>query len=142
MGIGLPGTGIGGLFYILLVLQMPLREFWMTVTGRGCLDRWRDVGRHFGLASLIVTALWFESSILIWVLSTAKTEVAGNWAENKIASAATTVPPGIGWAPVVVLAGIIALVHILRLAGGIGTVIYKLTNAHECIKPQEEKTKR
>lgn len=115
MVAGLPGTGIGGLFYILLVLQMPFRECWMTVTGRGSLVRWRDVGRHVALAASIVGALWIEAMVLIWILARVKSQVAGSWLESKIVSATAAVPPGIGWSPVVLLTGIIILVHILRV---------------------------
>jgi hypothetical protein len=41
MVAGIPGTGIGGLFYIILAFSMPLREAYLTVTGKGTsLKRW------------------------------------------------------------------------------------------------------
>lgn len=38
---GLPGTGLGGLFYILLALWMPVRELYLTARGRGDRARLR-----------------------------------------------------------------------------------------------------
>ncbi|WP_299050184.1 hypothetical protein [uncultured Nocardioides sp.] len=41
MTAGLPGTGLGGLFYLLLALYMPLHELVRTLQGRGSRERWR-----------------------------------------------------------------------------------------------------
>ena len=35
MTAGMPGTGIGGLFYLLSALLMPLRELWRLVASGG-----------------------------------------------------------------------------------------------------------
>jgi hypothetical protein len=54
---GLPGTGLGGLFYVLLALWMPVAELYATLRGRSSLARWRQVGAHFALACGIVGAV-------------------------------------------------------------------------------------
>lgn len=54
---GLPGTGLGGLFYILLALWMPLAELYRTARGRSSPARWRQVATQFALACGIVAAL-------------------------------------------------------------------------------------
>ena len=54
---GLPGTGIGGLFYILLALWMPVAELHATVRGRSSLARWRRVLAQFAMACAIVGAV-------------------------------------------------------------------------------------
>jgi hypothetical protein len=54
---GLPGTGLGGLFYILLALWMPVREFHETLRGRSSRTRWRQVGTQFALACWIIAAV-------------------------------------------------------------------------------------
>lgn len=58
MTAGLPGTGIGGLFYLVLVALMPFREAWLTLRGRSSPARWRFVARSVALASGIVIALF------------------------------------------------------------------------------------
>jgi hypothetical protein len=58
MNAGLPGAGIGGLFYVLSALWMPFRELSLTVSGRSSLRRWGAVGRQVGLAAAVVTAVW------------------------------------------------------------------------------------
>lgn len=58
MIVGLPGTGIGGLFYLLLVALMPLHEIVLTLRGRSSWRRWRFVLRHLALAAGIVGSLY------------------------------------------------------------------------------------
>ncbi len=58
MNVGLPGTGIGGLFYLLMAFSMPVRELVMTMNGNSTVPRWRRVGSQTGLAVTILGALW------------------------------------------------------------------------------------
>ncbi|GGO75343.1 hypothetical protein [Nocardioides deserti] len=57
MTAGLPGTGLGGLLYVLLALFMPLRELYLTARGRSSRERWAVVGRQASLALGVVAAL-------------------------------------------------------------------------------------
>jgi hypothetical protein len=54
---GLPGTGLGGLFYLLLAFWMPLAELPRTLRGRSSRARWRRIGTQFALACGIVAAV-------------------------------------------------------------------------------------
>ncbi|WP_148612099.1 hypothetical protein [Nocardioides rubriscoriae] len=54
---GLPGTGIGGLFYLLLALCMPVVEVVRTVRGDTEPGRWRQVLTQFALACAILVSL-------------------------------------------------------------------------------------
>ena len=54
---GIPGTGLGGLFYLLLAFWMPLAELSRTLRGRSSRERWRHVGTQFALACGIVAAV-------------------------------------------------------------------------------------
>jgi purine-cytosine permease-like protein len=47
---GLPGTGIGGLFYLLLALSMPFVEASRALRGRSGPGRWPQVITQFTLA--------------------------------------------------------------------------------------------
>jgi hypothetical protein len=58
MNVGLPGTGIGGLFYLITALLMPVIELVRTFQGQSSLARWRRVGRQTGMAGGIVGCLW------------------------------------------------------------------------------------
>jgi hypothetical protein len=61
MTVGLPGTGIGGLFYLLLTLWMPVREIRSTLAGRGDARRWRFIAGKLAIVGMIVTALGAEA---------------------------------------------------------------------------------
>jgi hypothetical protein len=54
---GLPGTGLGGLFYLALAFWMPLAELPRTLRGRSSRARWRHVATQFALACGIVASV-------------------------------------------------------------------------------------
>lgn len=54
---GLPGTGLGGLFYLLLAFWMPLAELPRTLRGQSSRARWQRIGTQFALACGIVAAV-------------------------------------------------------------------------------------
>ena len=64
MTVGLPGAGIGGLFYLAGALLMPVRSLALTLTGRGHEARWRLAFRQSGMAVGILAALWLTGAIL------------------------------------------------------------------------------
>lgn len=56
MIFGLPVTGLGGLFYLILTIMMPLHEAHRTVRGRGCPKRWKQIGVSCAMmAGLFIT---------------------------------------------------------------------------------------
>lgn len=58
MNPGLPGTGIGGLFYILCALLMPFIQMWWELTGNPrAHGKWPLVIRQAALAGLMVVAM-------------------------------------------------------------------------------------
>lgn len=62
---GLPGTGLGGLFYILLALLMPLVQLYRVARGRSHPGQWRQVAQQFllscgVLASLALTTVFYR----------------------------------------------------------------------------------
>jgi hypothetical protein len=54
---GLPGLGLGGLFFVLLALLAPFVELIRTTRGRSSVAAWRVVGRQFALALTMVAAV-------------------------------------------------------------------------------------
>lgn len=70
MNVGLPGTGIGGLFYVLTAFLMPLIELGRTLRGRSSLQRWQRVATQTGLAVGILAGLWLTARVLQWCLPT------------------------------------------------------------------------
>lgn len=57
MSAGLPGLGLGGLFFIFSALLAPVRELWRTLRGRSDLAAWRVTGRQFAQAAAMVAGI-------------------------------------------------------------------------------------
>lgn len=66
---GLPGTGLGGLLYLLIALWMPIREFYFTLRRQSNPERWRAVGRHTLLTAWIIIGMWATGWLLGWLLA-------------------------------------------------------------------------
>jgi hypothetical protein len=65
MNPGLPGTGIGGLFYTVSALWMPVCEIWRWIRGTAS-GRWPLVARQFAIALGVIAAM----TAVFWVLDT------------------------------------------------------------------------
>ena len=65
MTAGLPGTGIGGIFYLLLATYMPVCEFFKTLQGRTTLKRWGGVTLQLVFVGSILGTMWGE----VWLLN-------------------------------------------------------------------------
>lgn len=72
MTAGLPGTGIGGLFYLLLVFWMPCREIYLLCCGKSSMQRWRAIGFFLAMTAAIIVTTWGEA----WILSKAVMSIA------------------------------------------------------------------
>jgi hypothetical protein len=70
MNVGLPGTGIGGLFYLLLAMLMPLNHLWKVVRGRSSHATWTAPAIHSATAIAILAALygegWLFQKTIVW----------------------------------------------------------------------------
>lgn len=68
---GLPGTGIGGIFYLLLAAFMPVREFFRLIQKRTNFGRWcfiaLQMGFVFGIISLMWAEVWGLNQIIMWL---------------------------------------------------------------------------
>lgn len=58
MTAGLPGTGIGGVFYLLSALLMPLFELVNTLRGQSSWSRWTLILKQLGMAAGIIAGMW------------------------------------------------------------------------------------
>jgi hypothetical protein len=61
---GLPGTGIGGIFYLISALLMPFREAFRFLVGRGDRARGQMALQQGGLAVIIVGAIWVTGIVM------------------------------------------------------------------------------
>jgi hypothetical protein len=118
MTVGIPGTGIGGLFYLTLALAMPLVELWRTVRGRSSLARWRVVGFNFGIAAGILGALWGQAwlfSLAAQALERAQPTSYVSLAFQQVARDSSSVFSHAAAAGFVVLGLILLTVHAARI---------------------------
>jgi hypothetical protein len=65
MNAGLPGTGVGGLFYLLLALLLPLVELIQTVRGKSSRKRWALVVKQTLIAWGIIASIEVIGSLLL-----------------------------------------------------------------------------
>jgi hypothetical protein len=69
MFAGLPGIGVGTLFYVLAALWMPVREAVRLLRGDVCLKRWRLVVIQLAFAISIVASIAIADRVLALMLS-------------------------------------------------------------------------
>ena len=69
MFAGLPGIGVGTLFYVLMAFWMPVREIERVVRGESSLARWKAIARQLFYASAIIATVMFAERILLWLLA-------------------------------------------------------------------------
>jgi hypothetical protein len=74
MTAGLPGTGIGGIFYFLLAICMPIFEAFRTIQRRTSLARWGFIALQlsfvFGILAMMWGEVWLLNYALIWLKET------------------------------------------------------------------------
>ncbi len=64
MVAGMPGTGIGGVFYLLIALWMPIRELYLKVRRQSSPDRWRAVRRHMFITGWLIMGMWATGELI------------------------------------------------------------------------------
>ena len=115
MSAGLPGLGLGGLFFVLSALLAPFVELIRTARGRSSVAAWRAVGRQFALALTMVAAVVLTFRLL-YALAGA-TGLAGPLSERSAAVLALR-PIGI---TVGLLAFVLAAAKAMQLVATIRT---------------------
>jgi len=70
MTAGLPGIGIGGIFYLFCAFAMPFIELANTFRGKSSVKRWKIVGLQFNFAATIVGCFWLVGLGLGKIVST------------------------------------------------------------------------
>jgi len=118
MFAGLPGTGIGGLFYVILVLLMGFRESWRAIAS----DR-RDLLKfamfHTGIVIAIIAALWLEAVGLAKGLLLL--ELMAPWVTEHLwhsSKAYDAIVPAFALAPFVILTSVWAIVRLASMIVG------------------------
>ena len=116
MTVGIPGTGLGCVLYVLLCGWMAAREGWLMLRGRGSRPRMRIAMKHAAMAAAMVAALWVSVRVmgigLRWVGDPAPAwRVGGDWTGQGgglVSLTAMGIATGI-------LAGVVMALRLLRL---------------------------
>ncbi|HUC08444.1 MAG TPA: hypothetical protein VMR96_10195 [Solirubrobacterales bacterium] len=74
MSAGLPGLGLGGLFFIFSALLAPFPELWRTLRGRSDLASWRTIGRQLAQALAMIASIDLALRLTYLVLAAAGVE--------------------------------------------------------------------
>jgi hypothetical protein len=80
MTVGLPGTGIGGFFYILSALLMPFSEVYRAIRYPHEPRRWRLAFRQFFIASGVLGSL----SLIAWAVSPAAAPYVAAYSDRNV----------------------------------------------------------
>jgi hypothetical protein len=111
MAAGIPGAGINGVFYTLLVVAAPLREIPRTLAGRSSVARWRAIGKLLVLSAGVVTVLWGEYVLFDKAVAYARER----WPNSGwLARSLDAVTPRLAMAPFLILAGVLLIMYALR----------------------------
>ena len=109
---GIPGTGLGGVFYVLLIIWIAAREAWRLATGASRYARWIKVMKLSCLAAAIVGALWLESWFLTHLLGPLPNVLT---ASNTSQVTMSAVAPSLTIAPFLILALLMFAMHVARI---------------------------
>jgi hypothetical protein len=116
MIVGLPGTGIGGVFYILLSMHMPLFQLRRALKGGHKPRHFKIVVSALFLSAAIILSLYAEVRFLVWfsgLVVTSGDTVSGPAAFGGYSAA--SVAPVLAAMPFLVLTVIIVCIHFARL---------------------------
>lgn len=120
MIVGLPGTGIGGLFYLFMALWMPINELYRLVQGRSSLERWKFIAFNWIMVAGILGTLWVTMLGVKALMAWTGTEKPSAMLDAGIAQRTTEFFASAGWASAISLVVLVAIVHVLRLTVGRG----------------------
>lgn len=117
MNAGLPGTGLGGLFYIVGALWMPVDAVYNRLRGRKTVP-WRVVLRQAGIAVGVIAALWLTGWGIGYLIALQPALAFSRGGAG--AYTALQVSSVVRWAGVFGTAGLLAIVvgvvQVMRLA--------------------------
>lgn len=111
MTAGLPGTGIGGLFYILLCVLMPFFHVFRMIKGDHKPHHLKTALLSIFIAAAILLTLYGEAKLFFWISNAAGIETESSVGQSGLAA----VSPTLTALPFIILFILLAVVQILRL---------------------------
>jgi hypothetical protein len=114
---GLPGTGIGGIFYILLALTMPVCELLRLVRRQSSIKRWITIAAQTFNALGILAGVCLTGWLLACGLNAYRAAAPGE-AGRAVAvmqRTANVIPAASAYTAIATLGGVILATHVLRI---------------------------
>jgi len=118
MFAGLPGIGVGTLFYVLMAFWMPVRELPRVIQGTSSLATWKIIVRQMFYAVSIIVTVMFAERVLLAVLgvSDVKPFSPATWLHGELgmhASGSILAAPIM--ASILLLSSVLIAVELLRV---------------------------
>ena len=118
MFAGLPGIGVGTLFYVLMAFWMPVRELPRVIQGTSTFDNWKLILRQMFYAVGIVVTVMFAERLMLWILgqSNVRPFSPSSWLYTELghrANGSFLAAPIM--ASVILLVGVVMTVEVLRI---------------------------
>lgn len=118
MFAGLPGIGVGTLFYVLMALWMPLRELPRVFQGKSSLATWLLIVQQIFYAAGIVVTVVFAEKVMLWLLGDKQVKPfsPATWLHSELgahASGSLLAAPIV--ASMLLLAGVLLFVETARI---------------------------
>ncbi len=116
MTAGLPGTGLGGLYYLLSILLMCAKEVVHRIRGTGDRTKSRIAREQILILAGAMLTLWLNGMAIQYLLHLLSRHGAGRGGAPSLSQAAATgLPVNALAVSVGILAGLLLLVQVLRL---------------------------
>lgn len=118
MVVGLPGTGIGGLFYLFMTFWMPVHELYRLVRGRSSLERWKFIAFNWIIVAGILGTLWLTMLVFKASLKWLGIEQPTGALGADLAQQTNMFFAQAGWASAMSLVALVVIVQVLRFTIG------------------------
>lgn len=121
MFAGLPGIGVGTLFYVMMAFWMPLREIPRVFQGTSSLATWKLIVQQMFYAAGIVATVMGAEKIMLWALGESRAQPLSpaTWVHAELGARATG---SFLAAPItasfLLLVGVLLAVELLRVIHG------------------------
>jgi hypothetical protein len=122
MFAGLPGIGVGTLFYIVMALAMPIVEIRHVLHGTSSLARWRQIARQWCFAFSIIASIVIGERVLMVIFAgdnPRSLSPARLLNQQLSAHAPQSVLAAPIMASLLLLAAVLVIIEIMRIVDGV-----------------------
>jgi hypothetical protein len=118
MNVGLPGTGLGGLFYLALVIALPFRELWLRAQGKRSAS-WGEIFKLLALCACIIGVMWVQGVLISMILppssdaAMALKQLTGT--SGGVGEVIASLAQSAFFVTGLTLLGVVAFIHMLRM---------------------------